>query len=101
MPTGLVAILVLTAVELETRALARALSLPSLPSLPFPAFGRGTLRIAPVGIGAQLMVKDGLPVINQLIPGTASDLSGMLRPGDRILALATGGLSHKGLFRLV
>ena len=52
MPTGLVAILVLTAVELETRALARALSLPPLPSLPFPAFGRGTLRIAPVGIGA-------------------------------------------------
>lgn len=43
---------------------------------------------APVGIGAQLMVKDGLPVINQLIPGTASELSGMLRPGDRILALA-------------
>lgn len=52
MPTGLVAILVLTAVELETRALARALSLPPLPSLPFLAFGGGAFRIAPVGIGA-------------------------------------------------
>ena len=35
------AILILTAVELEARALARALDLPPLPSLPFPAFGRG------------------------------------------------------------
>ena len=52
MSTGLVAILVLTAVELETRALARELSLSPLPSVPFPAFGRGSLRIAPIGIGA-------------------------------------------------
>jgi len=48
----LVAILVLTAVEPETRALARGLSLPPLPTVPFPAFGRGPLRIASVGIGA-------------------------------------------------
>ena len=52
MSTGLVAILVLTAVELETRALARGLSLSPLPSVSFPAFGRGPLRVAPVGIGA-------------------------------------------------
>ena len=62
MPTGLVAILVLTAVELETRALARALSLPPLPSLPFPAFGRGALRIAPVGIAA-CRLKDRWPAL--------------------------------------
>ena len=62
MPTGLVAILVLTAAELETRALARALSLPPLPSLPFPAFGRGTLRIAPIGIGAGRL-KERWPVL--------------------------------------
>ena len=52
MSTGLVAILVLTAVEPETRALARGLSLSPLLTVPFPAFGRGPLRIAPVGIGA-------------------------------------------------
>ena len=51
----MVAILVLTAVELEARALARALSLPLLSSLPFPAFGRGTLRVASVGLGASLL----------------------------------------------
>jgi adenosylhomocysteine nucleosidase len=51
----LVSILVLTAVELETRALARALSLPPLPSVPFLSFGRGPLRIAPVGLRACLL----------------------------------------------
>jgi adenosylhomocysteine nucleosidase len=61
-PTGLVAILVLTAVELETRALARALSLPPLPSVPFLAFGHGTLRIAPVGLRACLL-KDRWPAL--------------------------------------
>ena len=51
----MVAILVLTAVELEARALARALSLPSLPSVSFPAFGRGTIRVASVGLRAGLL----------------------------------------------
>jgi hypothetical protein len=45
---------------------------------------------APVGIGAALALKDGLPVINQVIPGTPAELSGQLHPGDRILALAQG-----------
>jgi len=45
---------------------------------------------APVGIGAALSIKDGYPVINQLLPGTASELSGQLHPGDRIVALAQG-----------
>jgi purine-nucleoside phosphorylase len=42
--------------------LARALSLPPLPSLPFLAFGRGPLRIAPVGIGAGRL-KERWPVL--------------------------------------
>jgi len=48
---------------------------------------------APVGIGAALSLKDGLPVINELIPGTPAELSGQLHPGDRILALAQGDSS--------
>jgi C-terminal processing protease CtpA/Prc len=46
--------------------------------------------VAPVGIGAALTVKDGYPIINQLVPGTPADLSGQLHAGDRIIALAQG-----------
>jgi hypothetical protein len=46
--------------------------------------------VAPVGIGAALGMKDGYPVINQLLPGTPAQLSGQLQPGDRIVALAQG-----------
>src|SRR5262249_13850064 len=46
--------------------------------------------VAPVGIGAVLSVQEGYPVINQLLPGTPAELSGQVRPGDRILALAQG-----------
>ncbi|HEV8533352.1 MAG TPA: hypothetical protein VGT00_18155 [Methylomirabilota bacterium] len=49
------AILVLTAVELEARALARALRLPRLTSFSFPAFGDAHLRLAPVGLAARLL----------------------------------------------
>ncbi|HSE06477.1 MAG TPA: hypothetical protein VLK35_20180 [Methylomirabilota bacterium] len=48
-------ILILTAVELEARALARRLGLPAITILPFPAFGRGLLRVAPVGLRAGLL----------------------------------------------
>lgn len=48
-------ILILTAVELEARALARRLELPAITLLPFPAFGRGLLRVAPVGLRAGLL----------------------------------------------
>jgi adenosylhomocysteine nucleosidase len=61
-PTALAAILALTAAEVEARALARALSLPSLPSLPFVVFGDGPFRVAPVGIGACLL-KERWPVL--------------------------------------
>jgi hypothetical protein len=45
---------------------------------------------APVGIGTQLSMQDGMPVINQLLPGAAAELSGQLHPGDRIVAVAEG-----------
>jgi adenosylhomocysteine nucleosidase len=48
-------ILILTAVELEARALARRLGLPAITILPFPAYGRGMLRVAPVGLRAGLL----------------------------------------------
>jgi len=50
-----------------------------------------TIRtMAPVGIGAALSIQDGYAVINQLFPGTPAELSGQIRPGDRIVALAQG-----------
>ena len=45
-------ILILTAVELEARRLARDLELPLLRRRPFPIFGRGAVRISHVGLGA-------------------------------------------------
>ena len=45
---------------------------------------------APVGIGTAITMKDGYPVIQQLLPGTPAELSGQLHPGDRILGLAQG-----------
>lgn len=92
MPTGLVAILVLTAVELETRALARALSLPPLPSLPFLAFGRGTLRVAPIGIGAcrlkerwpDLLAASDRPLV--ISAGVCGALDPGLHVGDLVLS---------------
>ena len=48
-------------------------------------------KVTPVGIGAELkMQEDGYAVINRLLPGMPAELSGQLRPGDRILAVAQG-----------
>jgi len=47
-------------------------------------------NVAPIGIGAELSVQNGYPVINGLIPGTPADLSGQLHRGDRIIGLAQG-----------
>ena len=46
------ATLILTAVEREAHALARALELAPLPALPFAAFGTGATRVAVVGLRA-------------------------------------------------
>ena len=45
---------------------------------------------APVGIGAQLQIKDGYPSVNGLMAGSPAQLGGQLQPGDRIIALAQG-----------
>jgi PDZ domain len=47
-------------------------------------------RAAPVGIGVQLTLQEGYPVIQQMFPGTPAELSGQLHQGDRILAFAQG-----------
>jgi hypothetical protein len=46
--------------------------------------------VAPVGIGTAINMENGYPVIRQLMPCTPAELSGQLRPGGRILALAQG-----------
>ena len=49
--------------------------------------------VAPVGIGAELRVEDGVTVINRLMPGAPAELGGQLQPGDRIVAMAQGNNS--------
>ena len=92
MPTGVAAILVLTAVELETRALARALSLPTRPSLPFLAFRSDRVCIAPIGIGASRL-KERWPVLVEdderplvVSAGVCGALDPALAVGDLVLA---------------
>ncbi len=67
-------------------------ALQSVDQIPDPAEREAALqavrRVAPVGIGAEMRMQDGLPVINRLLPGTPAELSGQLPPGDRIVALA-------------
>jgi hypothetical protein len=49
----------------------------------------GIRRAAPVGIGARLSrSEDGLPVLQDLVPGSPASLSGQLRSGDRVLSVA-------------
>jgi predicted metalloprotease with PDZ domain len=50
-----------------------------------------TIRsVAPVGIGVELGLKEGYPVINRLFAGSPAELSGQFQPGDRIVAVAQG-----------
>jgi len=46
--------------------------------------------VAPVGIGAALGLDNGYPVVTQLMPGAAADLSGQLAVGDHIIAVGQG-----------
>lgn len=86
-------ILILTAVELEARGLARELELPRLPRFPFPVFersgGRVRLRVAPVGFRA-VMLRERWPalvadLVSPLVISAGS--CGALAPG-----LEVGGL---------
>jgi hypothetical protein len=93
-------VLILTAVELEARALARDLELPVVPSLRFPAFGRDGILIAPVGLRAglldarwpQLAGGADRPLI--VSAGICGGLDPRLRPGDLVVpesVLASSG----------
>lgn len=57
-------VLILTAVEFEARTLARDLELPRLSSLPFPAYGQGRVRLAPVGLRAGLLGARWRPLLD-------------------------------------
>jgi hypothetical protein len=84
-------ILILTAVELEARAMARHLELPAIPSFPFPVFGRGTVRLAPVGLRAGQLaarwpsLRVGLEPPLVISAGVCGALSPDLRAGDLVL----------------
>ncbi|HEU4439903.1 MAG TPA: hypothetical protein VFT36_11670 [Methylomirabilota bacterium] len=84
-------ILILTAVELEARAMARHLELPAIPSFPFPVFGRGTVRLASVGPrAAQLAarwpsLRVGLEQPLVISAGVCGALAPDLRAGDLVL----------------
>jgi hypothetical protein len=84
-------ILILTAVELEARAMARQLELPAIPSFPFPVFGRGTVRLAPVGLRAGQLaarwpsLRVGLEPPLVISAGVCGALSPDLRAGDLVL----------------
>ena len=51
---------------------------------------RAIRQVAPVGIGTEISMQDGNPVVRGLLPGTPAALSGQIHPGDRIVALAQG-----------
>jgi carboxyl-terminal processing protease len=48
------------------------------------------MRLSLVGIGAVLTEKDDYTTIRELTPGGPAELSGQLKPGDRILGVAQG-----------
>lgn len=98
-------ILILTAIELEARALARELELPPLPSFPFLAFGRGSVRLAPVGLRACLCesrwadLLEGLDEPLVISAGVCGGLDPRLAPGDLVIPLRVMGPT--GELRLV
>jgi len=84
-------ILILTGVELEARALARELEFPILPSLPFLAFGRNGVVVAPVGLRAGLLERRWSHLIDAtergviVSAGVCGGLDPRLRPGDLVI----------------
>lgn len=84
-------LLILTAVELEARALARDLDLRRLPSFAFPAFGGDGMRVAAVGLRAVLCGKrldgliDGLDRPLIISAGLCGGLDPGLKPADLVI----------------
>jgi len=105
-------VLVLTALELEARGLARQLELPRLPRFAFPVYGLelspalrvpGRLRLAPVGLRAALL-RDRWPALaaDLLSPlvisaGTCGALAPGLGVGDLLLPESVLGLHRERL----
>jgi adenosylhomocysteine nucleosidase len=95
--------LILTAADLEARALARALRLPPLPSLSQPAFGRGAVRLAAVGLRASqlgprwfaLLDGAGRPLV--VSAGVCGALDPGLRRGDLVVPERVLGPGGEGL----
>ncbi|HXU05514.1 MAG TPA: PDZ domain-containing protein, partial [Polyangia bacterium] len=50
-----------------------------------------SMNLSLFGIGAALATEDGLCTIRELVPGSPAALSGGLKPGDRIVAVAQDG----------
>lgn len=48
------------------------------------------MNLSLVGVGATVQAKNGYCVITDLVPGSPAALSGVLKPGDRIVAVAQG-----------
>jgi adenosylhomocysteine nucleosidase len=71
--------------------MARHLELPAIPSFPFPVFGRGTVRLAPVGLRAGQLaarwpsLRVGLEPPLVISAGVCGALSPDLRAGDLVL----------------
>lgn len=93
-------ILVLAAVELEARGLARELELLRLSGFPFPVYDRAGLRVAPAGLRAALLpdrwaaLVTGLGSPLVISAGSCGALSPELEVGDLILpesVLGPGG----------
>ncbi len=84
-------ILILSGVELEARVLARQLELPALKSLPFTAFGRDSVRLAPVGLRAGFLpsrwarLTEGLDHPLVVSAGVCGGLDPQLHCGDLVL----------------
>jgi len=84
-------ILILTAVDLEARALARHLELAALSSASGVVYGRGAVRVATIGLGALLLTERGARLRQGLerplvvSAGVCAGLDPMLRAGDVIL----------------
>jgi len=85
------AILILTGLDLEARTLARELELPALASPGFAAFGRGSLRIAAVGLRAGRLESRWAPLLTGLgrplviSAGVCGALDPRLGPGDLVV----------------
>ena len=100
-------LLVLAAVELEARGLARELELQRLSRFPFPVYelqrGGCRLRLAPVGLRAALLSERGPALVADLVSplvisaGTCGALASELGAGDLILPESVIGLGGERL----